>query len=651
MIQRKKKAAILANCQGQSIAHLLKKNDVFAKAFDLLPLNPIHLLKESDAPKIHELVSSLDLLIHQPIGPHYGVFSSDNIVKSMKPDSCSISFPVLFFSGYNPETVYMKNIAGKTIQEMGYNDLNIMKLFLAGFSPQDIVDQIISEDFYSHAFILNNYEQSINSLKEREKDLDVKISQFINNFAKERRLFFSMNHPTNEVLQKVTAQILSLLSIPFVNLNLPKELLGKTRLFVYPSVRNILGLSWNDSIMVDLKSYTLEDYVARFVTLYEKNIELVTQNVEIARNGVDPFNQKSVKKTPNQKDNSHPYKLNNTAILVLGMHRSGTSAVTGVLQMLDVYLGSDLMPPQSDNPKGFYEHNTISEMNEEILKTLGSCWDDPGPLPLDRIQTAQTSSIRNRLKTVLLEEFGQSELWALKDPRLCRLLNLWLPLLDELGVEVKILFSIRHPAEVSDSLQARNKIAPEHSALLWLRYFLEGESLSRKFPRTFIAYSDVLRDWQSCFRQVEIDLNIKWPKSILKAEGEIDEFLETSLRHHVMQDKKKWHNPSFFQQTAQSVYEAVVSGGKSLSLRTLDEINDNLVHFDEKAVAYHEYFNVKINGIRTEMEKTQKKLEETRNELEKTRNELEKTRKFLNGIPMNLHNFIKFLGNVTKWRS
>ncbi|MGH2482289.1 MAG: sulfotransferase family protein, partial [Ktedonobacteraceae bacterium] len=68
-------------------------------------------------------------------------------------------------------------------------------------------------------------------------------------------------------------------------------------------------------------------------------------------------------------------KLNNTAIIVLGMHRSGTSAVAGMLNALGMYLGSDLMAPAADNPKGFYEHNGITNLHDELLSSLGSSWD------------------------------------------------------------------------------------------------------------------------------------------------------------------------------------------------------------------------------------------------------------------------------------
>ena len=126
----KKKVAILANCQGKALSQILKKIPEFNKKFEIIPIDPIHLLKEENAENIFRIISSLDFLIHQPIGLNYGKYASKNILKLMKNGASSISFPVIYFSGYNPETIYLKNNEGKTLTELGYNDLNKINLFI-----------------------------------------------------------------------------------------------------------------------------------------------------------------------------------------------------------------------------------------------------------------------------------------------------------------------------------------------------------------------------------------------------------------------------------------------------------------------------------------------------------------------------------------
>ena len=64
------------------------------------------------------------------------------------------------------------------------------------------------------------------------------------------------------------------------------------------------------------------------------------------------------------------------AVLVLGMHRSGTSALARGLQMLGVYLGNNFLSPQPDNPTGYWEDKNICELNERLLAVFGLKWED-----------------------------------------------------------------------------------------------------------------------------------------------------------------------------------------------------------------------------------------------------------------------------------
>ena len=73
--------------------------------------------------------------------------------------------------------------------------------------------------------------------------------------------------------------------------------------------------------------------------------------------------------------------LKNRALIVLGMHRSGTSAFSGVLNLLGVDLGAHLLPASNTNQSGYWEHEEIVAVHDRLLMALGSSWDDPSPLP------------------------------------------------------------------------------------------------------------------------------------------------------------------------------------------------------------------------------------------------------------------------------
>ena len=68
--------------------------------------------------------------------------------------------------------------------------------------------------------------------------------------------------------------------------------------------------------------------------------------------------------------------MKQTCILILGMHRSGTSALSGTLSILDVYLGSKLIPALEQNAKGFFENTQLNTLNNN-LQQISDCWELP----------------------------------------------------------------------------------------------------------------------------------------------------------------------------------------------------------------------------------------------------------------------------------
>lgn len=206
----------------------------------------------------------------------------------------------------------------------------------------------------------------------------------------------------------------------------------------------------------------------------------------------------SVKRMP---DTSNP-----VAILVLGMHRSGTSAVSGALGIAGVALGEDLMTPGEDNPKGFFEHVGVVAIHDTLLKALGRAWNDPRPLPDGWLCTPAAHAASSALEVLLRTEFDGTPLWAVKDPRLCRLLPLWWPILDRLGVTPAPLLVLRDPREVAASLSKRNAWPEGLSKLLWIEHLLDAERATRGKRRAVISYADLLDDAPRAIMRVLEDL-------------------------------------------------------------------------------------------------------------------------------------------------
>src|SRR6185369_6162859 len=112
-------------------------------------------------------------------------------------------------------------------------------------------------------------------------------------------------------------------------------------------------------------------------------------------------------------------------VVVLGMHRSGTSAVTRSLQTLGVWLGENLLTAGFDNPKGFWEDRDCVAINEELLDRLHSAYDR---LYLSRDINLNDPAIANlysRATALVCKNICKQNVWGVKDPRMCRLLGFW----------------------------------------------------------------------------------------------------------------------------------------------------------------------------------------------------------------------------------
>jgi len=218
------------------------------------------------------------------------------------------------------------------------------------------------------------------------------------------------------------------------------------------------------------------------------------------------------------------------AILVLGMHRSGTSAVSGVIDALGVTGPRNLAPPTEWNPRGFFESPRIFGALDELLAAAGSRWDDWRQLDRQRFDAAAERQ-RPRLARLFAAEFGGAPLIYLKDPRLCRFVPFAAAILAELGYATVAVLPVRKPLEVAYSLQRREKFALSKSVLIWLRHVLDAEFDTRDMPRCFVCYEDLLVDWRRQMQRVAAQTGLRWPDESEKVQAAIDGFLSADLNH------------------------------------------------------------------------------------------------------------------------
>lgn len=148
-----------------------------------------------------------------------------------------------------------------------------------------------------------------------------------------------------------------------------------------------------------------------------------------------------------------------SAICVLGMHRSGTSCLTGLLEDAGVYLGG-VSKKNPHNLKGNQENLQVMHLHNEVLEANGSGWDNP---PAGSVHWSDAQ--RARLREIVKEYEGHTR-WAFKDPRTLFTLPAWQELLPDLVY----IGTFRHPGAVAQSLHRRGKMPPEQGFELWRRY-------------------------------------------------------------------------------------------------------------------------------------------------------------------------------------
>jgi hypothetical protein len=177
-------------------------------------------------------------------------------------------------------------------------------------------------------------------------------------------------------------------------------------------------------------------------------------------------------------------------VVVVGMHRSGTSAITQLLELagLEAAPEDDELPRTKWNARGNREFRSLTEFNNRILEALGGRWDSPPPLPpgWERAEVLRTFDDDAR---TAFAQLPSGAVW--KDPRLSLVLPFWEQALDRTFAVVLVL---RHPAEVADSLRRRNKFPPALGLALWERYVRVALG-SLSGHRVLVArYDDALTD-------------------------------------------------------------------------------------------------------------------------------------------------------------
>ena len=241
--------------------------------------------------------------------------------------------------------------------------------------------------------------------------------------------------------------------------------------------------------------------------------------------------------------------MRNKSLIVIGMHRSGTSALSGELANLGVFMGKSLLKPQAGvNDKGFWENAKLVELNDTLLDTIVSSWDDPVSL----IRLTNTPELDEShlllMEHLISKEYQNCQLWGMKDPRVSVLLPFWNKVFDRLSVKPNYILMIRHPLEVANSLLKRDGFSQNKALMLWLNYNFSSYLHSNYHPRVIVDFEQLLSNPTKIREMISKKFSVKLDRH------QKDSFIDKSLKRQNSQTPQKL---GYLGELATSLYQAI----------------------------------------------------------------------------------------------
>ena len=157
-------------------------------------------------------------------------------------------------------------------------------------------------------------------------------------------------------------------------------------------------------------------------------------------------------------------------VVVLGMHRSGTSALTKALEVFGIKLGKKLMPAQPENSKGYFEDLDLVAINESILEKMCNHWASLLPIEANDFISPLFSAEREKAQKMVKNKISEGVPFGLKDPRMCKTMPFWQELLKKESLRVGYILAVRNPDEVASSLERNRNIPKSYGVQLWASY-------------------------------------------------------------------------------------------------------------------------------------------------------------------------------------
>jgi len=292
-------------------------------------------------------------------------------------------------------------------------------------------------------------------------------------------------------------------------------------------------------------------------------------------------------------NNNSSRQFKSKAICVLGMHRSGTSAIARAMNLIGAYIGSSesIMPPkENNNPEGFWEHISIVNFHEKLLNHFNRHWDSIFPLPDKWWKEPHLADYKQELIELISDEFLNKPLWMWKDPRTCLFLPIWEEVCKDLGIEVCYLVAFRNPLDVAASLNRRDGFSKQKCYALWLLYNLSSLYWTNESKRIVLSYDQFLQNWDKTLKNIASAFDIVWPSDEDSFNKSISSFLRMDLRHSHSTEEMLLEQRDIPQQVI-SLYNLFIKAQASAGFLSTEIFNDVINSMHEEYIKYANMFS------------------------------------------------------------
>lgn len=222
-------------------------------------------------------------------------------------------------------------------------------------------------------------------------------------------------------------------------------------------------------------------------------------------------------------------------VLVLGMKRSGTSALVKGLEVMGISLGNRLMPPNEFNKKGYWEDWDFHELNFDMLK---ACTKNRARRILALAEKETTyllnSQYAERAAQLLLQKMPEDQPLGVKVPTSSLLIPFWKKICEKLNVSLSLVVALRNPISVVSSVEQSFKDLPEKSLWIWISSMLSSLLHSDGHQRVLVDYDELIKNSSHQMERVAAALDLKIDEERLQSYR--DHFIDPSLRHQFFPD-------------------------------------------------------------------------------------------------------------------